>query len=182
MMKLKHTISLCSVISIILFWDASLNEVFAQSEHRVQLSLFSPLQIVKPSDSIIGGRLNLIYGKNRRVSGIDIGLVNHTTDDFTGFGYGLVHIVDKDALGFQIGVVNHVKGELVGWQYSVVNTNGATRGLQLGLVNYSGVMSGVQLGFINYADRVDKGIQIGLINIIKQGGVLPVLPVVNWSF
>ena len=170
------------LIVFLLLGSTLLNNGHAQSESSIQLSLFSPLQIVKPTDSIIGGRLNLIYGKNRNVSGIDIGLVNHTTGNFMGFSYGAAHIVDGNATGFQVGFVNHVKGEFVGWQYSLVNTNRSTRGFQLGFVNHSGTMSGIQLGFINYADRVNKGIQIGLINIIREGGVLPILPIVNWSF
>jgi len=27
-----------------------------------------------------------------------------------------------------------------------------------------------------------KGLQIGLVNIIRQGGQFPVFPIVNWSF
>jgi len=41
-------------------------------------------------------------------------------------------------------------------------------------------MHGFQLGLINYA-RSAYGLQIGLINIIKQGGILPVFPVINWT-
>jgi hypothetical protein len=27
-----------------------------------------------------------------------------------------------------------------------------------------------------------EGVQLGLVNIIQEGGVLPVMPLVNWSF
>ena len=42
-------------------------------------------------------------------------------------------------------------------------------------------MNGVQLGLVNYAGTM-HGLQIGLVNIIKQGGAFPVFPIVNWSF
>jgi len=38
----------------------------------------------------------------------------------------------------------------------------------------------LMLGFVNYAETM-KGLQIGLINVIRQGGQFPVFPIVNWS-
>ena len=40
---------------------------------------------------------------------------------------------------------------------------------------------GLQVGVVNYAQSM-RGLQIGLVNIIKQGGQFPVFPIVNWSF
>lgn len=40
---------------------------------------------------------------------------------------------------------------------------------------------GLQLGLVNYAVQL-HGIQIGLINIIKNGGMLPIFPIFNFSF
>ncbi|MBU3955872.1 hypothetical protein KJ633_05370 [bacterium] len=51
----------------------------------------------------------------------------------------------------------------------------------MGVVNYANSAKGLQLGVINYAVSL-KGLQIGLINIIRQGGMFPVFPIVNWSF
>lgn len=42
-------------------------------------------------------------------------------------------------------------------------------------------MNGLMIGFVNYT-RTLKGLQIGLVNIIRQGGMMPVFPIVNWSF
>ena len=42
-------------------------------------------------------------------------------------------------------------------------------------------MSGFQLGIVNYTESM-YGLQIGLINFIKEKDKLPVLPLVNWSF
>ncbi len=140
---------------------------FAQ-DRPVQLALFTPVQIFPASYSISGLRLNLIYGRNISVTGIDLGLVNHTTQGTTtGFQWGLVGLSDADFVGWQDNGVNIVKGNF--------------QGLQWGLVNYANHANGLQLGFVNYARNL-KGLQIGLVNIIKQGGAFPVFPIVNWSF
>ena len=46
----------------------------------------------------------------------------------------------------------------------------------------SGGIYGCQIGLVNYAERVDSGLQIGLVNIISEDGWLPVLPIVNGNF
>ena len=64
----------------------------AQDEHPTSIGLFPPAQIVPEGESIRGVRLSLIYGKNVDVSGLDLGLVNHTTRDFMGAQFGAVGI------------------------------------------------------------------------------------------
>jgi len=163
-MTVRSCLLLGLVISMAVLMAAP---VFAQNK-PIQLALVTPIQIF-PEDTPIGGvRLNLLYGRNVKVSGIDLGLVNHTTTGMSvGWQYGLVGVNDADFLGFQDCVVNVTKGRC--------------EGLQWGFVNYTGEMSGLQLGFVNYAVTM-KGLQIGLVNIIKQGGQFPVFPIVNWSF
>ncbi len=137
-------------------------------EKPIQLSLFSPIQIVPEEKAIAGLRLSLLYGKNQYVSGLDWGLVSHCTAGISkGVQFGLVGLIDAD---------------LSGWQSTAVNiTKGTCEGFQWGMVNYAGHASGLQLGFVNYAVTM-RGLQIGLVNIIKQGGQFPVFPIVNWSF
>ena len=134
----------------------------------IQLSLVTPIQIFPENYSITGIRLNLLYGSNVSVTGLDVGLVNHTTTGkFKGLQYGLVGLSDSD---------------FAGWQDCFVNiTNKKFEGFQYGFVNYADYMSGFQLGLVNYAKKA-KGLQIGLVNIIRQGGQFPVFPIVNWSF
>ena len=134
----------------------------------IQLSLFSPIQIVPETYSISGIRLSLIYGKNTSVSGLDWGLVTQTTSGMSkGVQLGLVALADANFTGFQYNFVNSVRGNFEGFQW--------------GFVNYAKNANGFQLGFVNYAGRL-KGLQIGLVNIIKQGGQFPIFPIVNWSF
>ena len=144
-------------------------QAFAQSK-PVQISLFAPVQIFDENVPISGVRLNLIYGRNISVTGLDLAfLVNHTTTGhFKGVQFGLVGIADADFVGWQNNeIVNVVKGSFEGFQLGVVNYAYYANGLQLGLVNYAGSM---------------KGLQIGLVNIIDQGGQFPVFPIINWSF
>ena len=161
-MKIK-TIILVVVFSLILF-----NSAKAQDK-PIQLALFNPVQIFDENTSITGLRINLIYGKNAQVSGLDWGLINHMTSG-----------VSK---GVQFGLVGIVEADFMGWQDNGVNiTHGKFEGLQWGIVNYAGTVSGVQIGLVNYAANMTKGLQIGLINVIKQGGQFPVFPIVNWAF
>lgn len=55
---------------------------FAQNK-PVQLALVTPIQIFPEDNSITGVRLNLLYGRNASVTGLDLGLVNHTTTDLS---------------------------------------------------------------------------------------------------
>lgn len=141
--------------------------VLAQ-QRPIQLSLFSPVQLVSEENAISGVRLSLLYGRNTHVTGLDWGLVSHSTSGMSkGVQFGLVGLIDADFTGFQGTSVNITKGNFEGFQW--------------GFVNYAGHASGFQLGFVNYALSM-RGLQIGLVNIIKQGGQFPVFPIVNWSF
>ena len=138
------------------------------AEKPIQLSLFNPIQLFPEDNAITGLRLNLLYGKNTTVVGLDFGLINQNTSGSSkGYQTGLVGLVDADFVGWQNNIVNIVKGNFEGYQ--------------LGVVNHSNYANGVQLGLVNYA-RTLKGLQIGLVNIIGQGGQFPIFPIVNWSF
>jgi hypothetical protein len=137
-------------------------------ESPIQLALFTPVQIFPENYAIKGIRFNLLYGRNTTVTGVDLGLVNHTTIGVTkGVQWGLVGLADADFTGWQDNFVNVVNNDFEGFQW--------------GFVNYANHANGFQLGFVNYAVTL-HGLQIGLVNIIKQGGQFPVFPIVNWSF
>jgi hypothetical protein len=134
----------------------------------IQLSLVTPVQIYPEEDSISGIRLNLLYGRNSTVRGLDLGFVNHTTTGLSkGVQLGFLNMSEANFLGLQKGFVNVTQGDFEGFQW--------------GFFNYSKFANGFQLGFVNYVESM-KGLQIGLVNVIKQGGKFPVFPIVNWSF
>jgi hypothetical protein len=164
-MKPTKMFSFLAVCVLLIF---SAKDILAQDK-PIQLSLFNPIQIFNENTSITGLRINLIYGKNAKVSGLDWGLVNEITSGVsTGVQFGFVGIVDADYIGWQANAVNITKGRF--------------QGLQWGIVNYAGTVSGVQIGLVNYAANMTKGLQIGLVNIINHGGQFPVFPIVNWAF
>lgn len=143
------------------------SSAYAQ-EKPFQISLITPIQLVNESTPIKGVRLNIFYGRSVSVTGVDWGLINHTTTGHTkGWQAGLAGLAQSDFTGYQDNFVNITKGKFTGFQS--------------GLYNHAAEMHGFQLGFINYAES-GRGLQIGLINLIKQGGVLPVMPIVNWTF
>jgi hypothetical protein len=156
------------LVGVTIFLVVLLVQPALAQKKPIQLSLFSPVQLVSEDNAIAGVRLSLLYGRNTSVTGLDWGLVSHSTSGKSkGVQFGLVGLVDADFVGYQATAVNITKGECEGFQW--------------GIVNYAGYANGLQLGFVNYAETM-KGLQIGFVNIIKQGGQFPVFPIVNWSF
>ena len=128
---------------------------------------------------LYGGQIGLVNWNGNasrewdKVSkGGQVGLLNYA-DSFCGLQDGVVNIAGGRFTGLQSGILN-ITEDLYGcecgaWVFLAVNVaNGSVRGCQLGLVNY--------------AEKMDMGLQIGLINIISQGGWAPVLPIVNGRF
>ncbi|MEE9358684.1 MAG: hypothetical protein V3U62_10540, partial [Sedimenticolaceae bacterium] len=98
----------------------------------IQLSLLAPIQIFPEDNSISGVRLSLIYGRNASVTGLDWGLVNHTTTGLSkGVQFGFVGLVDSDFVGWQDNTVNVVKGNFEGFQSGFVNYANYAHGFQL---------------------------------------------------
>ena len=159
-------ISKSTFLLLVLF--LSLNSAILSQGNPIQLSLFNPIQIVPEGESVNGIRLNLIYTKNANVTGFDLGLVNQTTGT---------------QLGVQWGGVNLTDGGFTGWQSAFVNISGGNfTGLQTSWVNYhKGNFNGLQFSIVNYAATLE-GLQLGLINIIGEGGFLPVFPIFNFDF
>ena len=77
------------------------------AERPIQVSIFTPAQLVPEEDGVRGLRLNLIYGRNKSVQGIDVGFVNRlTSGQSRGLQIGLVGMVDVDFCGAQLNVFN----------------------------------------------------------------------------
>jgi len=139
----------------------------AAADKALNISIFPPIALAKPEDAVTAFRLDLLYGKNTATKVVDIGLVNHTT---TGVASGL-----------QWGAINITEGQLSGLQLAFLNLDkGTTNGLQWGGINYAKTGGGLQLALLNYAEEM-KGVQIGAINIIKKGGMFPVMIIANWG-
>jgi len=162
----------------------------------VQVSLCNPGQLFSDKWEVCGLRLNILYGNNRNVYGLDVGVINRVTGNCAGIQIaGLVNMNDADMMGIQIaGLINTNAAGMIGIQIAgLVNDSYSARGVQIqtGLIggnraqqvtgvqialaisqNRASDMTGVQLApLFNKADHM-KGLQIGLVNIAgKMSGV-----------
>jgi hypothetical protein len=169
------------IISILIAGSLCPSPVDAQ-EKPFQLALFHPAQIRGEEESISIFRLNLIYGKNVSIKGIDLGIANQLTGgESIGFQLGLVGYVGGDFSGWMDNAANIVEGRFVGLQTGFYNGAGDGKAVQFGIVNNSGNMRGFQLGFVNITETM-YGLQIGLLNIIESKERFSILPLVNWYF
>ena len=153
-----------------------------------QLSIWAPkMQLVPPEIAISGLKLNLPYGSNGQVNGMDFGFVsisneqtaelsaqvtalqinlwNSTNGNFGGIQAGPVNIADNSD-GVVIGLVNIAHDHANGVRVGLVNTSFEYHGLEVGLVNYTEFL---------------QGVQIGLVNITTKSTV-PFFPIVNMCF
>ena len=152
----------------------------------VQLGLVTPLQIVPEDQSVGAFRLCLIYCANEDVRYVDLGLVLKTTGKNEGVqlnGVGL----GNDFTGVQWGWAgSYNTGRLSGVQLAGLGNYSVTgEGVQLaGLFNGTEDFGGLQIALVNYTKTL-QGLQLGIINIIADGGDifgLPIFPFVNFDF
>jgi hypothetical protein len=118
---------------------------------------------VPENEAVTAFRL-AIYGKNTRTQYFDLGIVTENTSG-----------VSKGLQWSFVGLQN----DFTGWQAATVfnYSTGKVKGLMSSWIN----LSGLQLGIVNITDTA-YGIQPGLLNIIKKGGMLPWFPIFNFSF
>lgn len=156
---------------------------FAQEARTtpIQLSLFHPVQIFPAETSVKGLRLNLIYGVNHDVVGIDLGLVNRVTGMAKGYQGGLVGFCEEGFVGWHNHLINLNRGDFVGLQSGFYSESASGEGIQWGMVNRCRSFSGLMVGFLNMAEQLD-GLQIGLINVASKNPSHPVFPIINWRF
>jgi hypothetical protein len=169
------------------------------SAEKIELGVFSPIQLNSPETDIDGARFGLFYTKNADVKGLDINfLVSHTTGDFEGVqAVGLLNIIEGDMEGVQVfNGINVTDGYTDGYKIinfvnidkdirggriiATVNYADELDGFDLGAVNVAKKAKGIQIGFFNYAEVLD-GFQVGFINVAMNSSIFPVLPLVNFN-
>jgi hypothetical protein len=161
------------------------NLVSAQ-ENPFQIAFIGPtMQLVDDDEDVKGIRLNLPYGVNRNVTGLDLGFINHTNGEFSGVGVGIVNLTEGPFAGWQNGIVNVAQDRFTGLQFdpiALANVVGTGEGAQIGWgFNKADYLYGFQLALVNIAEDME-GLQVGLINIIRSKPTLWILPLVNWKF
>ena len=141
-------------------------------------------------DGLGVGGVNVVNGRFR---GVQAGLFNWSGWAEAGSGrssvgvqYGGINYADS-FFGLQSGYVNVSSGTLSGVQYGYVNCANDLSGVQcgglivLGANVACGDFEGCQIGIVNYAHTMSYGAQIGILNIIANNGVFPVLPIINFG-
>jgi len=153
----------------------------AQEEAKaIELSLFSPVQVMGPEADIAGIRLSL-YGRNATMQGLDLSIIGHTTGVTRGVSVGFVGLAEGGFQGFQHHIVNVSQGPTTGFQLGLYNEAASGEVFQMGIFNRLDSGSGFMLGIVNWADDFE-GLQIGIINFIKVAEGHVFLPIVNWRF
>lgn len=141
-----------------------------------QLSLTPDIAILPRTTQVEGVTLGL-WSENPQ-NALALGIVNGSTGDSSGLSLSLLANYSESYKGAQLAwVANYAKGEV--------------KGLQWAAFNYASSLHGLQLGLINYAETADKGLQVGLINIMNEtrkwfgnlpNEVAPGMVFVNWRF
>lgn len=154
------------------------------------LGIVPPVQFPPSNFDVKGLRLSLIYGVNRKVYGIDVGLIGNMTNQYSSgtaiagiFNYnrGNSTIVGAQIAG--LANINKEDGSVYGVQASLgANLSKFTdiHGAQIGLYNTARHVYGLQLGLVNRAANL-HGLQIGLANFNDEGP-FRVSPLINFGF
>ncbi len=129
----------------------------------VNLSLFTPFELfpLKPR-RVVGVSLNLLYGHEEEVWGLQGGVVN-SADLLKGFQLGVANISDGGS-GIQIGLFQWVEGDFIGMQVGLTNYVRDFSGLQLSAGNIATNVTGLQLSPGSNTNESFSGIQVGLWN------------------
>lgn len=159
------------LLSLVLAGAAFAEDLLKPVEHPVRpvgINLVTPVQMPSADATIDGLRLNLIYGENFGVNGLDLGLFGCSRANASGLALDLFAArYDFDFTGgLFAGLGMAVLGNGTGCELSVIaNYNrGSFTGLQLALLNNNGLFEGVQVGAVNYNKGASKGFQVGLYN------------------
>ena len=141
-----------------------------------QLSLIPDVAVHARTTHIQGVSLS-IWGENPQ-SALAIGVVNGSRGDSTGISLGLL-----------ANYAESYSGAHLAW---IANYSSAKfTGLQLASFNYAERLNGLQLGFVNFAATTDRGVQVGLINVMKSNQawftrlpdeLAPAMVFLNWRF
>ena len=154
---------------------------------------WTPIQIdfltlhIPPTEhypNIYGVRVGLpiTYKDSAHVYGIDISALLSANNYTKGLQFSVIGTQARDLDGLQVSIVNFVKEKLYGLQFGGVNhVKEKLYGLQVGGVNYVKKAIGLQFGLFNYTEDSQGILQVGVLNINKNGW-LPYSLILNFDF
>lgn len=123
----------------------------------------------------------LYWPKNIEVHGLSLGVpaTCGQGERVMGLDLALLFCTTQNVRGVQLSPFNF-GSNIRGWQVAFANLSQDVDGLQVGLFNKTVNDQGMQFGIVNYSKKTTAGIQIGIINIMKNG-FLPVFPFFNFA-
>ncbi|MBP5429948.1 MAG: hypothetical protein J6Y25_03580 [Elusimicrobiaceae bacterium] len=140
------------------------------------------LGIGSTTDSLYGFQWNLLFGEVGELRGINEALAVAKVNEGYGINSAWIYARTNHFYGAQGAIVSINDSFFGGLQAGLINlSHGKVIGAQFGFYNQVADLHGVQLGFVNYAQHISKGLQIGLVNIAKNGW-LPAMIIVNGRF
>jgi hypothetical protein len=153
-----------------------------------------------PQDETVNGiRLNLLWGKNTNMKGLDLSILALSqTKNLHGVQFGLflptatyveesfngisvlqwANVHTGKSQGFISGFVNYTK-DMTGAQFALVNISTKVNGIQTAFVNVNLEKSGINYGFVN-VNTQDSTINTGFVNVSLGKSAID-LGLVNYS-
>lgn len=177
---MKSNVFLLSLMFLILFSFPA----FSAETTPIQISLFNPIQLFQQETKVQGLRLNILYGVNKEMTGIDIGVVNQTNGPTQGLQLGLFPFggfnITNELEGVQFagffGGANSANGNVSGMQLAGILA-GFNKAENLTGIQIAGILLGVNLAkdtkgiqiatLYNQAEQL-SGLQIGLVNVVNN--------------
>ena len=188
----------------------ALGFLFIQEAHALVsplgISLIPPVELPPADFTITGARINLIWGDQHNVYGLDVGtILNSTLQNSGGLqlaggvnwnkgsttilglqvaGLANINVQHTFVLGLQVALYNANLGEskIIGIEAGAINNSAHTKlyGVQVGLYNKALEVYGFQIGLINSVADL-HGLQIGLLNF-NDHGLFAIAPILNFGF
>jgi hypothetical protein len=126
---------LLKCLTVVFFFFLFLSPKISFAGSPLQISLYNPIQMINEEQDILGLRVNLLYGVNENITGIDLGPVNRSNGYQRGIMWGIFNST-YDFSGIQVGLINKTE-----W----------LNGFQLGLINISNLEKRKWVPFCNFS-------------------------------
>jgi hypothetical protein len=110
-----------------------------------------------------------IFNHSGDVKGIQVAGIANAANKFEGIQVAGIYNVADTVIGIQVAGISNEAEAVEGMQFAAIfNRAERVRGIQLGLYNRTNALHGVQIGFVNKVDTIEKGVSLGLFNILKH--------------
>lgn len=143
-----------------------------------KLSLFGDIAVPQTEEANVV--IGLIDNHTPTVKGVDLNFISARADELYGYQWSYIYNRATKLRGAH-GAIYSTTEDGIGAQLGLVNNAVEMTGVQFGFVNIAQNLTGLQLAFVNYASNLDKGLQLGLLNICPNGW-LPAMVIVNGRF